>query len=74
MLVAASKGSMPSAPSDVADVIVKAVRSHRPKTRYPVGGAKIVLILRRILSDRGFDTVIRLATGRARRSMDKVQN
>jgi NAD(P)-dependent dehydrogenase (short-subunit alcohol dehydrogenase family)/sugar lactone lactonase YvrE len=72
MLVAASKGSMPSAPSDVAAVIVKAVRSRRPKTRYPVGGAKIVLILRRILSDRGFDAFIRLATDQARKSMNKA--
>jgi len=74
MLVAASKGSMPSAPSDVAAVIVKAVRSRRPQTRYPVGGAKIVLILRRILSDRGFDAFIRLATDRTRKSMNTVQN
>jgi hypothetical protein len=73
MLVAASKGSMPSAPSDVAAVIVKAVRSHRPKTRYPVGGAKIVLSLRRILSDRGFDAFIRLATKQAIKSKTKVQ-
>jgi NAD(P)-dependent dehydrogenase (short-subunit alcohol dehydrogenase family) len=74
MLVAASKGPMPSEPSNVAAVIVKAVRSRRPKTRYPVGGAKIVLFVRRILPDRGFDAFIRMATDRARRSMNKVQN
>jgi len=28
----------------------------------------------RVLSDRGFDAVIRMATDRARRSMIKVQN
>ena len=75
MMAQISEGSLPGPPSDVAATIVKAVRSHRPRTRYPTGGgARIALFLRRTLSDRGFDTVIRLATDRARRSMNKVQN
>jgi NAD(P)-dependent dehydrogenase (short-subunit alcohol dehydrogenase family) len=74
MLVAASKGTMPSQPSDVAAIIVKAVQSRHPKTRYPVGGAKIVLFLRRILPDRGFDALIRFATKQATKSMNKVQS
>jgi hypothetical protein len=74
MMASISEGSLPKPPSVVAATIVKAVRSRRPRTRYPTGGgARIALFLRRTLSDRGFDTVIRLATDRARRSMDKAQ-
>jgi hypothetical protein len=66
---------LPKPPSDVAATIVKAVRSPRPRTRYPAGGgARLALFLRRTLSDRGFDMVIRLATDRARRSFKNVQN
>jgi hypothetical protein len=75
MMASISEGSLPRPPRDVAAAIVKAVRSRRPRTRYPAGGgARIALFLRRTLSDRGFDTVIRLASDRARRSMNKVQN
>ncbi len=75
MLVSASAGSLPGPPSDVAATIIKAMQSRRPRTRYPTGGgARRFLFLRRTLSDRGFDTVIRLATDRARRSMGKVQD
>jgi NAD(P)-dependent dehydrogenase (short-subunit alcohol dehydrogenase family) len=75
MMASISEGSLPKPPSEVASTIVKAVQSLRPKTRYPTGGgARIALFLRRTLSDRGFDTVVRLATDRARRSMTEVQN
>ncbi len=75
MMASISDGSLPRPPSDVAATIVKAVRSRRPRTRYPTGGgARLALFLRRALSDRGFDTVIRLATDRARQSMQKVQS
>jgi len=73
MMTSISEGSLPKPPSEVAATIVKAVRSGRPRTRYPTGGgARLALFLRRTLSDRGFDTVIRLATDRARRSMTKA--
>jgi NAD(P)-dependent dehydrogenase (short-subunit alcohol dehydrogenase family) len=75
MMASISAGSLPKPPSEVAATIVRAVRSRRPRTRYPTGcGARIALFLRRTLSDRGFDTIIRLATDRARRSMHKGQN
>jgi NAD(P)-dependent dehydrogenase (short-subunit alcohol dehydrogenase family) len=75
MLVSVSEGRLPGAPSDVAATIVKAVLSRRPKTRYPTGGgAGVLLFLRRILSDRGFDAMIRLTTDRAQRSKKKFQN
>jgi hypothetical protein len=65
---------LPKPPSEVAATIVRAVRSRRPRTRYPTGGgARLALFLRRTLSDRGFDMVIRLTTDRARRSMTKAQ-
>jgi hypothetical protein len=74
MMASISQGSLPGPPGDVAATIVKAVRSRRPRTRYPAGGgARLALFLRRTLSDRGFDMVIRLTTDRARRSMNKVQ-
>jgi short-subunit dehydrogenase len=45
-----------SKPIVVARTIVKAALSTRPKTRYATGGgAKIILFLRRILSDKMFD-------------------
>jgi short-subunit dehydrogenase len=43
-------------PIVVARTIVKAAMARRPRTRYATGGgAKIILFLRRILSDRMFD-------------------
>jgi NAD(P)-dependent dehydrogenase (short-subunit alcohol dehydrogenase family) len=75
MMTSISEGSLPKPPSEVAATIVKAVRSRRPRTRYPAGGgARLALFLRRTLSDRGFDMVIRLTTDRARRSMMKAQH
>ncbi|MFE2599469.1 oxidoreductase [Streptomyces sp. NPDC059396] len=49
----------------VADGIVKAVTAKKPKTRYPVGyGAKAVIRLRWLLSDRAFDSLaLRAARG-----------
>jgi short-subunit dehydrogenase len=48
-----------SQPVVVAKTIVRAAVSKRPKTRYATGGgAKIILFLRRILSDRLFDKLI----------------
>lgn len=53
-----------SSPELIADTIAKAVTAHRPKTRYAVGfGAKPMILLRRLLSDRAFDGFMRMATG-----------
>jgi len=50
-----------SGPDVVAAVIVRAVQSSRPHTRYPVGGgARLMLTARAVLPDRGFDRFIRL--------------
>lgn len=47
---------MGSQPIVVAKTIVKAAMAARPKTRYATGGgAKIILFMRKILSDRMFD-------------------
>jgi hypothetical protein len=49
-----------SGPDIVADAIAKAVQSPRPRTRYAVGGgARAILLAQRILTDRGFDRLIR---------------
>ena len=51
-----------SPPSVIATAIVRAATARRPRTRYAVGGgAKPVLFLRRILTDRGFDRLLRVA-------------
>jgi 1,6-anhydro-N-acetylmuramate kinase len=43
----------------VAKTIVKAALANRPKTRYATGGgAKTILFLRRILSDKMFDKLM----------------
>ena len=57
MLASADKrGSLPIV---VARTIAKAINAKRPKTRYATGGgAKIILFLRSILSDKMFDKVL----------------
>ncbi|HEX9228646.1 MAG TPA: oxidoreductase [Arthrobacter sp.] len=58
--LASTVGSTMSTPPEViADAIVHAATSPRPRTRYPVGkGARAILLLRRLLPDRAFDVVI----------------
>lgn len=53
-----------SPPELIAETIAKAVSARHPKTRYAVGfGAKPMILMRRLLSDRWFDGFMRLATG-----------
>jgi NAD(P)-dependent dehydrogenase (short-subunit alcohol dehydrogenase family) len=55
----ADEGRLPSPPGVVAQTIVKAVQARKPRTRYAIGGgAKPVLFLRRMLSDRAFDAMM----------------
>lgn len=62
MLAGGDASSMASAPEVVAATILRAVQATRPKTRYATGGgARSILMLRRLLSDRGFDRAMRLA-------------
>lgn len=56
------QGDRLSPPSLIADVILEAVAARKPRTRYAVGfGAKPMLILRRWLSDRMFDRLVKRA-------------
>ncbi|MBI3520844.1 MAG: oxidoreductase [Bacteroidetes bacterium] len=58
MLEDADKGSLGSEPIVIAKTILKSINATRPKTRYATGGgAKLILFMRRILSDRMFDKV-----------------
>ena len=58
-MATADGGRLPSPRSVVAKTIVKAVETRNPKTRYATGGgAKPVLFLRRVLSDRLFDVMM----------------
>jgi len=60
-----------SSPDVVANAVAKAVASRRPKTRYAVGtGVKPLLFARRVLSDRGFDRLMRLVYRVAGRSRE----
>jgi len=53
---------MVSEPDVVAQTIARALRARRPRTRYATGGgAHVILFLRRILSDRAFDRLMRMA-------------
>ena len=48
-----------SPPESVARVIERALRSYRPRTRYIVTpGARVILVLRRLLPDKAFDAVV----------------
>jgi NAD(P)-dependent dehydrogenase (short-subunit alcohol dehydrogenase family) len=48
----------------VADTIVKAATVGKPRTRYAVGyGSKAAITIRRLLSDRAFDTMISRMSG-----------
>lgn len=70
MLASADQGPMPSPPEVVARTIVRALQATRPKTRYATGGgAQMVLLLRRMLSDRAFDATMRLFSKQSARSM-----
>ena len=56
------KGSLP--PEAVARVIVDAIETKKPKTRYAVGTmARMFIPLRRMLSDRAMDRLMRKALG-----------
>lgn len=53
-----------SPPQLIADTIAKAVTARKPKTRYAIGfGARPMIFLRGLLSDRAFDGLMRMATG-----------
>lgn len=54
----ASADNRGSSPKVVAETILKAVKSNRPRTRYATGSrSTMILLLRRMLPDRLFDTV-----------------
>lgn len=53
-----------SPPQIIAGTIARAVTAARPRTRYAIGfGAKPMIFMRSILSDRAFDGMMRMATG-----------
>ena len=53
-----------SPPEVIADAVLHALTSKKPRTRYPAGaGAKRMLFMRRILPDRQFDRIILRAGG-----------
>jgi NAD(P)-dependent dehydrogenase (short-subunit alcohol dehydrogenase family) len=60
MLGASEKSSLVSPPDVVARTIARALQASRPRTRYATGGgARMILFLRRWLSDRAFDGFMR---------------
>lgn len=63
-MIGESSRKMQSPPQIIADTIAKAVTAAKPKTRYAIGfGAKPMIFMRGILSDRIFDGMMRMATG-----------
>lgn len=57
-----------SPPEVVANAVHHALTSRTPRTRYPVGkGANKLLLIRRVLTDRGFDRLILRMTGMSTR-------
>ena len=74
MLKSADTTSLASPPDVVAKTILRAVQAARPRTRYATGGgAHLILFLRKILTDRMFDRLIRTVTlGYDRRRKDRI--
>jgi len=69
MLANADQGSMPSKPEVVAATIVKSILAAQPKTRYATGGgARAILCLRSLLSDRAFDGLMRMFEKQAQKA------
>jgi NAD(P)-dependent dehydrogenase (short-subunit alcohol dehydrogenase family) len=69
LLASADSNPMGSAPEVVAATILQSVLATRPKTRYATGGgARTILFLRRWLSDRGFDGLMRMVSKQAAKS------
>jgi NAD(P)-dependent dehydrogenase (short-subunit alcohol dehydrogenase family) len=61
-LLAAADKNNGSPPEVVADAVNRALSARRPKTRYVVGaGAKPLIALRRLTTDRGFDRIMHFA-------------
>lgn len=59
VLASTDKPATSTPPEVVADAVLHAATSARPKTRYPVGrGAAAILALRRILPDRVYDAAV----------------
>lgn len=58
------QGNTLSSTSLIAETILKAIQSKKPKTRYLVGKfAKLFVFLKRVLSDRAYDTLVLKAQG-----------
>lgn len=63
-MIGESSRKMQSPPQIIADTIAKAVSARRPRTRYAIGfGARPMIFMRGILSDRAFDGLMRMSTG-----------
>lgn len=61
MMESAGQSLIASPPEVVARTIVRSVTVRKPRTRYAVGGgAGTLLLLRSVLSDRGFDAILRV--------------
>jgi NAD(P)-dependent dehydrogenase (short-subunit alcohol dehydrogenase family) len=68
MMASAESGSLPSHPSVVAKTILQAAVARKPKPRYATGGgAQIILTMRHILGDRGFDAMLRMFSKQAQK-------
>jgi NAD(P)-dependent dehydrogenase (short-subunit alcohol dehydrogenase family) len=71
-LLAGADNGNSSPPEVVAHAVGRALAARRPKTRYAVGsGATLLLGLRRLLSDRGFDRAMRAAAWAMSRGQER---
>lgn len=71
LLAAADRGNG-SPPEVVARAVTRALAARRPKTRYVVGGgAEPLIAMRWLLSDRGFDGLMRAAARKMARAGER---
>ena len=61
MFARADTSSLSAPPEAVAKIVSRALEARHPRARYPAaGGARPILLLRRLLPDRLFDRALRL--------------
>jgi hypothetical protein len=59
----------PAAPDVIAHIIIKSIKTRKPKTRYVAGfGTKPLLFFKKFMSDKLYDSIMRSISKRGKKS------